>query len=352
MRIPTRMGRTGFTLLEVIIAIAIIGIMLGAVAPMAHRQLVAAREDATRRELDRLRGALLAYYADVGAFPPESVGLAALVGIAGPGGWQGPYYESGGDDPTRDVSTDAFGQPYVYDLSPSVTPAGAADLIVASSGANHAVELRVSGAWDLSRADDCDDLALLVSASPLNREKRLASVAELESMAEAARRYYQDHGSFPLALADLSGSYLDPGFDDDSFEDDWHKSYRSRVEAVGSDWRLLIWSTGPDRVNADGGGDDLQLEVNSSAIPTGGSTLSATEQELLDIQALVDADPGLDLSRPWTAIRTDLGLGGDYDLDEWGQAYLVNVGTRTVFSGGPDLDGWTAGDNLPAGVSY
>ena len=49
------MSRSGFTLLEVIIAIAIIGIMLGAVAPMAHRQLVAAREDATRRELDRLR---------------------------------------------------------------------------------------------------------------------------------------------------------------------------------------------------------------------------------------------------------------------------------------------------------
>ena len=106
----TRLGGDGFTLLEVIIAIAIIGIMIGAIAPVAHRQLVAAREDATRQELDRLRAALAAYYEDVGGFPGEGVGLAALVGTTGPAGWQGPYLEAGGEDPAAAVATDAFGQ--------------------------------------------------------------------------------------------------------------------------------------------------------------------------------------------------------------------------------------------------
>jgi len=266
-----RDGR-GFTLLEVIIAIAIIGIMIGAVAPVAHRQLVAAREDATRQELERLRDALVAYYEDIGAFPGEGVGLAALVGTGGPAGWQGPYLESGDKDPAAAVATDAFGEPYVYDLAPSVLPAGAADLIVASPGANRRSELVAGGTWDLTAAAAVDDIVLAIAAAPLNRDKRLGSLAELETLATGARRHYQDHSSFPAQLADLSGSYVDPGFANDSFEDDWRQSYRSRVEVVGGGSRLILWSPGPNHTDESGAGDDLSLEVNSSAIPPPGGS--------------------------------------------------------------------------------
>ena len=88
------------------------------------------------------------------------------------------------------------------------------------------------------------------------------------TLAAGARRHYQDHSSFPAQLADLSGSYVDPGFANDSFEDDWRQAYRSRVEAVGGGAsRLIVWSLGPNHTNENGAGDDLALEVNSSAIP-------------------------------------------------------------------------------------
>jgi general secretion pathway protein G len=352
-----RHGAQGFTLLEVIIAIAIIGIMIGAVAPVAHRQLVAAREDATRQELDRLRAALAAYYEDVGAFPGEGVGLAALVGTSGPAGWQGPYLESGDSDPAAAVASDAFGEPYLYDLAPSVLPAGAADLIVASPGANRRVELRTGGTWNLANAATVDDIVLAIAAGPLNRDKRLGSLAELEALAAGARRHYQDHSSFPAQLATLSGSYVDPGFANDSFEDDWRQAYRSRVEAVGSESRLVLWSLGPNRTDENGTGDDLSLEVNSSAIPpleTGGTPqpLSETELELQTIQAAVDAAPGLDLTRNWNAVRKDLGLSTDYRRDEWNRSYLINEAARRIFSAGADGDPSTLADNVPAGEGY
>lgn len=264
-------GETGFTLLEVVIAIAIMGILIGAIAPVAHRQLLAAREEATRQELDRLRGALAAYYEDVGGYPGEALGLAALVGAAGPAGWQGPYLEPGDEDPATAVAQDAFGQAYVYDLAPSVQPAGAADLIVASPGANRRLDLRPGGTWNLANAAAVDDIVLALAAAPLDREKRLASLGELETLAAGARRHYQDHGSFPAQLADLSGSYVDPGFAGDGFADDWRQAYRSRIEAVGGgESRLVLWSTGPNHTDESGAGDDISLEVNSSAVPPPG----------------------------------------------------------------------------------
>lgn len=348
----------GFTLLEVIIAIAIIGIMIGAIAPVAHRQLVAAREEATRQELDRLRGALAAYYEDVGAFPGEGVGLAALVGTVGPAGWQGPYLESGDQDPAAAIAADAFGQAYVYDLAPSVQPADAADLIVASPGANRRLELRSGGVWQLANAADVDDIVLAIATGPLDRDKRLASLGELEALAAGARRHYQDHSSFPAQLADLSGSYVDPGFDGDSFADDWRQAYASRIESLGGgESRLILWSCGPNHTNENGAGDDLRLEVNSSAIPpleTGGTPTppSETELELQTIQAALDANPGINLNRAWNAVRNDLGLGTAYRQDEWSHAYLINVGARRIFSAGADGDASTVADNVPTGEGY
>lgn len=348
----------GFTLLEVIIAIAIMAIMVGAIAPVAHRQLVAAREEATRQELDRLRGALAAYYEDVGAFPGEGVGLTALVGTTGPTGWQGPYLESGDQDPATALTRDAFGQAYVYDLAPSVQPAGAADLIVASAGANRRLELRSGGVWQLANASAVDDIVLAIATGPLDRDKRLASLAELEALAAGARRHYQDHSSFPAQIADLSGSYVDPGFDGDSFEDDWRQAYASRIESLGGgESRLILWSCGPNHTDENGAGDDLALEVNSSAIPpleSGGAPTppSETELELQTIQAAVDANPSLNLNRSWNQVRQDLGLSNDYRRDEWNHNYLINVGARRIFSAGADGDPATVADNVPTGEGY
>jgi len=251
----------GFTLMEVIIAVAIVAIMAGAIAPVAFRQVARARHDATQQELGRIRAALEDYYEDTGAFPAEADGLGALVTDPGAPGWQGPYLGSGASgDPLRAVRNDAFGEGYVYDLAPSVTGA-AADLIVASAGVNKRLELRRSGSWDLTAADTLDDIFVILAAAPLDRGKRRDTVEELDTLADAARAYYEDHSAFPTSLALLENQYLDTGFENDAFLDGWRQGYRSRIESGGL--QLVIWSIGPNHRNENGAGDDLALVVNS-----------------------------------------------------------------------------------------
>jgi type II secretion system protein G len=252
----------GFTLIEVIIAVAIVAIMAGAIAPVAFRQVARARHDATQQELGRIRAALEDYYEDTGAFPAEADGLGALVADPGVAGWQGPYLGSGASgDPLRAVRSDAFGENYVYDLAPSVTGA-AVDLIVASPGINKRLELRRTGTWNLTAADTLDDIFVVLATAPLDRAKRRDTVEELDTLADAARAFYEDNGAFPTSLALLETQYLDSGFEQDAFLDGWRQGYRSRVEASGL--QLVIWSIGPNHRNENGAGDDLALVVNSA----------------------------------------------------------------------------------------
>ncbi|MBN2170463.1 MAG: type II secretion system protein GspG [Candidatus Krumholzibacteriota bacterium] len=256
------MRARGFTLIEVIIAVAIVAIMAGAIAPVAFRQVARARHDATQQELGRIRAALEDYYEDTGAFPAEADGLGALVADPGVAGWQGPYLGSGASgDPLRAVRSDAFGENYVYDLAPSVTGA-AVDLIVASPGINKRLELRRTGTWNLTAADTLDDIFVVLATAPLDRAKRRDTVEELDTLADAARAFYEDNGAFPTSLALLETQYLDAGFEQDAFLDGWRQGYRSRVEASGL--QLVIWSIGPNHRNENGAGDDLALVVNSA----------------------------------------------------------------------------------------
>jgi len=76
---PGPQNRKGFTLIEIVISIAIVAIMAGAIAPLAFKELVRSREEATQKELDNLNTALVHFYEDTGRFPLENEGLAALV---------------------------------------------------------------------------------------------------------------------------------------------------------------------------------------------------------------------------------------------------------------------------------
>ncbi len=343
----------GFTLIEIILAVAVVAILAGAIAPLAFRQLQAAKEEATRRELVSIQAAITEYHDDTGCLPDS---LAGLVGDDGRAGWAGPYLGSDWNDPVSQVSRDAFELDYAYDLNPTVLPAGAADLIVASGGLNRGIDLLSGGSWDLSAIADVDDIVMHISATRLNRDKWLETLAELEAMAEAARWYYLDTGAFPGDIALLSGDYLDPGFEGDNFSDDWNVGYLSLIETDGSDSILHVWSAGPDRVDDNGGNDDMVIDIYSTVLDnqqTAGE-LGTTEPEILTIQAAIDANPGLSLSGPWqgsNGIRADLGLDNSYDKDEWNRNYNVNVGIRQAYSSGPDHDANTAGDNIPLGVT-
>src|SRR3954447_19342531 len=82
----------GFTLLEILVVITIVGLLIGLVAPAALRQLSGARVSVAKQSIERLSGVLDLYDLDMGSYPTTEQGLAALV--KRPGGaenWNGPY---------------------------------------------------------------------------------------------------------------------------------------------------------------------------------------------------------------------------------------------------------------------
>jgi len=98
----------GFTLLELLVVMVIIGLLAGIVAPQYFSQLGKSNAKVARAQIEAFSQALDQYRLDVGQYPTTEHGLAAL--RAAPSGvakWQGPYLK-------RDVPVDPWGRGYVY----------------------------------------------------------------------------------------------------------------------------------------------------------------------------------------------------------------------------------------------
>jgi len=105
-----RRGSSGFTLLELLVVILIIGLLVGIVGPRLLGQVSKSEVTATRAQLDALDKAIQAYRMDTGHFPAPTQGLKALVTPPGDDPrWRGPYMRG-------DVPPDPWGSPYQYRL--------------------------------------------------------------------------------------------------------------------------------------------------------------------------------------------------------------------------------------------
>lgn len=115
-------GERGFTLLELLVVLAILGMLIGLVAPAVMRQFGAAKEKIAQQSVERLATVLDMYKLDIGDYPTTDQGLQALLtqpqGIAH---WSGPYLK--GDK----LPEDPWGRPFVY-RSPSERPGHEYDL--------------------------------------------------------------------------------------------------------------------------------------------------------------------------------------------------------------------------------
>jgi general secretion pathway protein G len=112
----------GFTLLELLVVLAILGLLIGLVAPAALHQLGSAKVKIAHQSIERLASVLDMYKLDVGSYPTSEQGLQAL--ITRPSGvkdWSGPYLK--GDA----VPEDPWGHPFVYRM-PSNRPGHDYDL--------------------------------------------------------------------------------------------------------------------------------------------------------------------------------------------------------------------------------
>jgi general secretion pathway protein G len=100
--------RNGFTLLELLVVMVIIGLLAGYVGPKYFSQIGKSEIKATRAQLDGLGKALDQFRLDTGHYPTMEEGLAALVKRpANEPRWDGPYL-------TKDVPLDPWGSPYVF----------------------------------------------------------------------------------------------------------------------------------------------------------------------------------------------------------------------------------------------
>ena len=104
-----RRGEAGFTLVEILVVITIIGLIMAIVGPRVLNYLGESKVKAAKIQIESFSSALDLYYLDMGRYPPSNDGLAALVQRPGNApDWNGPYLKGGV------VPNDPWGHPYVY----------------------------------------------------------------------------------------------------------------------------------------------------------------------------------------------------------------------------------------------
>ncbi|MGR9355878.1 type II secretion system major pseudopilin GspG [Rhizobium leguminosarum] len=99
----------GFTLVELLVVLAIIGLIAALVAPQVLKYLGSAKVDTTKAQIKNIENALELYYIDVGHYPSTDEGLEALARAPADGrAWNGPYLKKSG------TFLDAWGTAYEY----------------------------------------------------------------------------------------------------------------------------------------------------------------------------------------------------------------------------------------------
>jgi general secretion pathway protein G len=109
-RAARRRGEDGYTLVEILVVITIIGLIVALVGPRVLNYLGESKVKTAKIQIQGFSSALDLFYLDNGRYPSSSEGLSALVQRSGGGvaTWNGPYLKGGG------VPNDPWGKPYVY----------------------------------------------------------------------------------------------------------------------------------------------------------------------------------------------------------------------------------------------
>lgn len=111
MHLPSkqRSGQAGFTLVELLVVLVILGLIIGIVAPRAVNFLSRAKSDVAKIQIESFETALDLFHLDVGRYPlsEESLGVLISAPIDAPR-WNGPYMRA------NDIPLDPWQRPYRY----------------------------------------------------------------------------------------------------------------------------------------------------------------------------------------------------------------------------------------------
>ncbi len=104
-------NRQGFTLLELLVVLGIIAMLAGIVGPQVMKHMGTAKLKAAKVQIEDISTALDMYKLDVGNYPSNQQGLAALVEKPADGKqWNGPYLRK------EKVPVDPWQQEYHYQM--------------------------------------------------------------------------------------------------------------------------------------------------------------------------------------------------------------------------------------------
>jgi len=110
------LNQTGFTMIELLVVLVILGLLAGLVGPRLFGKVDASKVKTTETQVKMLKGALQTFRLDVGNYPSTEEGLKALNKKPGSGLaaklWQGPYLDEA-------LPMDPWNNPYQYKLEPS-----------------------------------------------------------------------------------------------------------------------------------------------------------------------------------------------------------------------------------------
>lgn len=118
----TSRANDGYTLLELLVVIVILGLLIGLVAPALLSQLGRAKTSIAAQSVEQIGSVLDLYKLDIGRYPTTDQGLKALItDPSGVSGWHGPYLKQ------TKVPLDPWGHEFIYQY-PSSRPGLAYDL--------------------------------------------------------------------------------------------------------------------------------------------------------------------------------------------------------------------------------
>ena len=119
----------GFTLVELLVVVAILGLLVGLVGPQVMKQLGGAKHDTAKIQIEDLGAALDLFYLDNGRYPNAAEGLSALIAQSDDlDNWNGPYLKK------KKIPKDPWDHDYHY-----VFPGENGDYDLFSYGADDSV---------------------------------------------------------------------------------------------------------------------------------------------------------------------------------------------------------------------
>lgn len=108
MAFPSSGQAQGFTLLELLVVMVILGLLAAYVGPRYFAQVGKSEQGLAKAQIESFFKALDTYRLDVGAYPSTEEGLQALMRAPATAvKWNGPYLQKG-------VPADPWGRPYIY----------------------------------------------------------------------------------------------------------------------------------------------------------------------------------------------------------------------------------------------